>query len=549
MEDNSPILSLEHSLQLVPIRELMQTEEIVAPRKLEELANFMLDQGTFPNPIIAARNPHTKKILPLDGNHRHSAGILCGLHYLPVLFVDWDEFGIDAWNRAVNITNSKQLEELLSRFNLKECKLPVNSNCAVLYYGGKTYIFDGVQKSKLRQHQITKDFFETLSWSGVQIVNIVKAKAETDELKKDPSILVVELPKFSKNELIKIIEAGTVLPPKAYRTILPHGPIRLPVRMNFLQELKAVGQKQLEKINERWTEELRQVHFVQLPCEINVSQNPEKFYAGLKVAPFVVNPYPRFEILDEKELEQLNPLNLRHSIVKIIDLPENFQKRLESLKKILGITVNTVKEAGKSDRIYFEGPAMMCMETVFELCFSDTPVDEGSSRILSDQEKISDAIIHSKSSFPRVEPGEFVPVPSTKAEMIHGACLCGKVAFEMEGVFESFRYCHCSRCQKVTGSAHASNLFIKPKYFRWIRGEEHVHRYDVPEAERFSVCFCRFCGSPCPRITRTGDMFVIPAGSLEKHPEIFPVCSIFWDSRAPWYHSIDELPQFKEYPE
>ena len=36
-----------------------------------------------------------------------------------------------------------------------------------------------------------------------------------------------------------------------------------------------------------------------------------------------------------------------------------------------------------------------------------------------------------------------------------GSCLCGEVAFEVEGPFDSFLNCHCSRCRKATGTARA----------------------------------------------------------------------------------------------
>ncbi len=42
---------------------------------------------------------------------------------------------------------------------------------------------------------------------------------------------------------------------------------------------------------------------------------------------------------------------------------------------------------------------------------------------------------------------------------VHGACLCGAVKFTLSGVAESFHLCHCSRCRKATGTAHASNIF------------------------------------------------------------------------------------------
>ena len=39
-----------------------------------------------------------------------------------------------------------------------------------------------------------------------------------------------------------------------------------------------------------------------------------------------------------------------------------------------------------------------------------------------------------------------------------GSCLCGGVAFEMSPPFVFFHHCHCSRCQKSSGSAFGASL-------------------------------------------------------------------------------------------
>ena len=43
--------------------------------------------------------------------------------------------------------------------------------------------------------------------------------------------------------------------------------------------------------------------------------------------------------------------------------------------------------------------------------------------------------------------------------MIEGKCLCGNVRYRITGPILNFQYCHCSRCRKFTGSAHAANVF------------------------------------------------------------------------------------------
>ena len=98
---------------------------------------------------------------------------------------------------------------------------------------------------------------------------------------------------------------------------------------------------------------------------------------------------------------------------------------------------------------------------------------------------------------------------------VQGACLCGSVRFEVKGKINKFYFCHCLRCRRSTGSAHASNIFMKPKNIKWLTGEEKIKRYDLPEADRFSKQFCSDCGSLVPHVSRDGKRLSIPAGTLE----------------------------------
>jgi len=130
-----------------------------------------------------------------------------------------------------------------------------------------------------------------------------------------------------------------------------------------------------------------------------------------------------------------------------------------------------------------------------------------------------------------------------------GRCLCGAVQYEINGEAERFYYCHCSRCRKLTGSGFASNLLVSPvDCLRWIKGEDKLKRYKVPEAERFYNLFCSECGSPMPRVVEVLNGVLIPAGSLNEEPPIAPSARIFWESRAEWTCPDESLPVFAEYP-
>jgi hypothetical protein len=135
----------------------------------------------------------------------------------------------------------------------------------------------------------------------------------------------------------------------------------------------------------------------------------------------------------------------------------------------------------------------------------------------------------------------------TAPEIRHtGGCFCGSVRYEFEPNYLAYRYCFCSRCRKVRGTAHAANIFVPEAAFRWLQGQDRLTCYDL-EGARFGNCFCSKCGSPMPRQALAGKAFLIPAGTVDDDPGVAPEGAIFWDSRAAWLPPADHLEKFSEY--
>jgi hypothetical protein len=125
---------------------------------------------------------------------------------------------------------------------------------------------------------------------------------------------------------------------------------------------------------------------------------------------------------------------------------------------------------------------------------------------------------------------------------VRGSCLCGGVAYEITGpVAWPIVNCHCSRCRRGRAAAHASNLFVDLANFRWLRGEELLVSYKVPEAERFTQWFCRTCGAKVPGVNAQRQRVAVPAGSLDDDPGAREELHIFVGSKAPWYEIADKL--------
>lgn len=131
-------------------------------------------------------------------------------------------------------------------------------------------------------------------------------------------------------------------------------------------------------------------------------------------------------------------------------------------------------------------------------------------------------------------------------QRLNGSCLCGAVTYEAQGDPQRFFYCHCSRCRKASGSAHAANIFLQPGTLRFLSGEDRISRFKVPEAVRFQNHFCATCGARLPR--QAGDTVVIPAGFLNTDAPMAPQARIFMNSRASWSCSGDHLPAFEQLP-
>jgi hypothetical protein len=127
-----------------------------------------------------------------------------------------------------------------------------------------------------------------------------------------------------------------------------------------------------------------------------------------------------------------------------------------------------------------------------------------------------------------------------------GACACGAVRYEVSEPFESSSYCHCTRCQRRTGTAASANARAKPGTFRIVQGEDRVRSWNPPDgAAKF---FCGDCGSAL--FSRSGPDGVnvgVRLGTVDGDPGIRPSHRQFTAYAAAWEEIPDDgLPRHPE---
>ena len=132
--------------------------------------------------------------------------------------------------------------------------------------------------------------------------------------------------------------------------------------------------------------------------------------------------------------------------------------------------------------------------------------------------------------------------------VVGGSCQCGAVAFEYDGAPQFIWNCHCSRCRKAKGAAHATNIFVQVDDFRWVRGADEIVAYRLPDTTQFGHAFCRHCGSSVARALSKSTLMNVPAGALDDDPGGRVKGHIHIDSKAPWYEITDDLPCYAQSP-
>jgi hypothetical protein len=129
---------------------------------------------------------------------------------------------------------------------------------------------------------------------------------------------------------------------------------------------------------------------------------------------------------------------------------------------------------------------------------------------------------------------------------LRGACGCGAIRFEVTAPLESAKYCHCTRCQRRTGTAASASARPQPGSFRIVSGEERLRAWrPAGGAEKW---FCGDCGSALfSRAPQDPDRVGIRLGAFDDDPGVRPSLRQFVAYASPWEPIPDDgLPRHPE---
>jgi hypothetical protein len=130
--------------------------------------------------------------------------------------------------------------------------------------------------------------------------------------------------------------------------------------------------------------------------------------------------------------------------------------------------------------------------------------------------------------------------------MFSGACLCGRVQYEIQGRPRWMYQCFCGKCRAASGASFVTNVIVNADKFRVVAGRESLAAFESsPQKFRY---FCAGCGSPIySQGEKTKHVVAVRCGTLKQDPGMRPAYHAFAGSKAAWVDICDDLPQFEEW--
>ncbi len=122
---------------------------------------------------------------------------------------------------------------------------------------------------------------------------------------------------------------------------------------------------------------------------------------------------------------------------------------------------------------------------------------------------------------------------------IDGGCHCGFIAYEGEADPATAAICHCTDCQKLSGSAFRTVLPVSSDTFR-MSGEPTIYVKTGESGNKRQQAFCPRCGSPIFSASPDDGpkVYMIRAGTIRQRDQFVPKVQFWCRSKQGWINDL-----------
>ena len=120
---------------------------------------------------------------------------------------------------------------------------------------------------------------------------------------------------------------------------------------------------------------------------------------------------------------------------------------------------------------------------------------------------------------------------------VTGGCHCGEITYEAEVDPATVRVCHCTYCQRLTGTAFRAGSASLPETFRLKSGTPKIYIKTAESGTKRAHGFCPECGTPIYSAAPEPDpsTYGLRVGGIDQRGLFAPPAQQIWcRSALPW---------------
>ena len=133
-------------------------------------------------------------------------------------------------------------------------------------------------------------------------------------------------------------------------------------------------------------------------------------------------------------------------------------------------------------------------------------------------------------------------------DALEGGCACGKLRYRMRSMPMFVHCCHCTDCQRQTGTAFVLNALIETDRVDVLSGETLRCTMPTDSGRPHTVFRCPDCGTAVwSEYGGLSALRFMRVGTLDDPKTLPPDVHIYVRSKLPWIELPDGVPAFEAY--
>jgi hypothetical protein len=130
---------------------------------------------------------------------------------------------------------------------------------------------------------------------------------------------------------------------------------------------------------------------------------------------------------------------------------------------------------------------------------------------------------------------------------VTGQCHCGAIRYQGEVDPARVNACHCTDCQRLTGSAYRLSVGSPAASFRLLAGTPTIYVKTAENGNRRAHAFCAVCGGPLySAAVKDPVMYSLRVGALDQRAQLPPTKQIWCRSALPWAMNLEAVPKVEK---